>query len=445
MLLIASYIFYGFWDWRFLSLIWLSTLVDYICGLALDREKETTKRKIILAISILTNLSILGFFKYFNFFTANLQGLAGTFGYSFDFVTLNIILPVGISFYTFQSMSYTIDIYRKEMSPTHNFLDFALYVAFFPQLVAGPIERAKRLLPQIQNKRNITLNNLREGGWLILWGLFKKVFIADNLAKIVDDVFLQTGGFSGGVALMAIYAFAFQIYGDFSGYSDMARGLSKLMGIEIMVNFKFPYFVTNPRDFWKNWHISLSTWLRDYLYIPLGGNRKGSLMLHRNLLLTMLLGGLWHGAAWTFILWGFFHGVILSIHRIIEPYLKKIAFSNAVAQHIWFTFKVIFMFHVTCLGWLIFRADSTEQILNMLNNILFNFNFNIPTVKYYAIQIVFYTALLNLLQIVKRIKNDMYAVLNLHYLVRWPIYIGIYFLIMLLGEFGVKQFIYFQF
>ena len=304
MLLAASYFFYGSWNWRFLSLILISTILDYFCGLAIDRQPGRKRKKLFLIISVTGNLTILGFFKYFNFFAHDFQLILARFGIPTHPLVLNIVLPVGISFYTFQTMSYTIDIYRGEMRPTRRFLDLALFVAFFPQLVAGPIERAKHLLPQIIKPRLITPRQFREGLWLIYWGFFLKVFVADNLAGIVDRVFAGAETISGIEVLLGLYAFAFQILGDFAGYSSIAIGLARLMGIDIMTNFLFPYFVTNPRDFWKNWHISLSTWLRDYLYIPLGGNRRGRLMTYRNILITMLLGGLWHGAAWTFVIWG---------------------------------------------------------------------------------------------------------------------------------------------
>lgn len=445
MLLFASYFFYGCWDWRFLGLIVLSTVVDFFCGLNINKSEDPGRRKLFLIISICTNLGILGFFKYFNFFAESLQGLASVLNYQFDYTTLNIILPVGISFYTFQTMSYTIDIYRKEMKPTGNFLDFALFVAFFPQLVAGPIERAKKLLPQIINKRECSVEKSYEGLWLISWGLYKKVFIADNLARIVDEVFLNTGVMSGGVALMGVYAFAFQIYGDFSGYSDIARGLSKLMGIDLMINFRFPFFVTNPRDFWRNWHISLSTWLRDYLYIPLGGNRGGGFALYRNLLITMILGGLWHGASYTFVIWGTFHGLILLLHRLVEPYLKKLQFKNIVPRSIWFALRVFFMFQLTSLGWLIFRAESSVQIRYMLKSIIFNFSVDSALFKYYGLQIIFYTWLLLLMKLVKLLKDDMLIIYKMPLLLRWSLYTVIYLSIVLFGEFGVKQFIYFQF
>jgi len=283
MLLVASYIFYGAWDWRFLFLIFASTVIDYFCGLKIYNTQNPEKRKIFVTISIISNLSFLGFFKYFDFFTFNLQRLFAYFNFSIDPMFLKIVLPVGISFYTFQTMSYTIDIYRRKMEPTNKFFDFALFVAFFPQLVAGPIERAKRLLPQILSPRQVTLGKFYEGCYLIFWGLFMKIFIADNLAKIVNPVYGGPPPYNGVDVLLASYAFAFQIFCDFAGYSNIARGLGKCMGFNIMINFNLPYIATNPSEFWQRWHISLSTWLRDYLYIPLGGNRKGKLKTYRKI------------------------------------------------------------------------------------------------------------------------------------------------------------------
>jgi len=375
MLLVASYVFYGSWDWRFLSLIFISTVLDYVCGIKIHETDDQKRRKFFLILSIVGNLSILGFFKYFNFFASSLHGLMGHFGLNLDPVFLRIILPLGISFYTFQTMSYTIDIYRRHMNPTRKFFDFALFVAFFPQLVAGPIERAKHLLPQILSPRKITLHKFYEGCYLIFLGLFMKVLIADNLARIVDPVFAQGAPYNGAMVLIALYAFAFQIFCDFAGYSNIARGLGKSMGFDIMINFNLPYIATNPREFWHRWHISLSAWLRDYLYIPLGGNRKGTLFTYRNIVITMLLGGLWHGAAWTFVFWGAFHGILLIIHRAIEPFLSMIPSPKGFfTKKAWFYAKAIFFFQIVCLGWLLFRAQSLTQVADMLHGLILNFN-----------------------------------------------------------------------
>lgn len=435
MLLAASYLFYGAWDWRFLGLLIFTTAVDYGCGIWIDSAAEERRRRLILAASVCVNLAVLGFFKYFNFFSDNLRQLALSAGVRLDMPTLKIILPVGISFYTFQSMSYTIDIYRRRLKAEKNFFDFALYVAFFPQLVAGPIERAVNLLPQIKAERAISPRQIDEGLWLIYWGFFKKVFVADNLALIVNAVFAKTGIFPGGEALVGVYAFAFQIYGDFAGYSDIARGLAKLMGIELMVNFKFPYFVTNPRDFWRNWHISLSTWLKDYLYIPLGGNRGSGILTYRNIFLTMLLGGLWHGAAWHYVVWGAYCGLLLMAHRALEHkcVFRADSFVSAVI-----------MFHLTCLGWLVFRSNDMGQAANLLRNIFLNFSWS-GDAQYYFLKLCVMTVPLLAMQAAKKIKDDQLVILKWSAVPRWAFLILMFYLIAMLGEYGGKEFIYFQF
>ena len=314
--MVASYFFYGWWDWRFLILIAISTVVDYFVALAISKTDHQATRKRYLLISVCTNLGILGFFKYFNFFADSLVVAAGTLGITLSYPTLNIVLPVGISFYTFQTMAYTIDVYRGRSLPTRDFLLFGVYVAYFPQLVAGPIERPENLLPQFAKPRRITGEMLSSGALLFLIGLVRKVAIADFVAPHVDYAFANAGTIGSFQMAMGVLLFAIQIYGDFSGYSDMARGLSRMMDVELMENFNHPYFSANITEFWRRWHISLSSWLRDYLYIPLGGNRGPAWFVYRNLLLTMLLGGLWHGAAWTFVVWGGLHGAALAIHKL---------------------------------------------------------------------------------------------------------------------------------
>ena len=370
-LLVASYFFYGSWDYRFLSLIVLSTVVDYFAGLRISEarhrkiESDTNRAKKWLFLSIFVNLGLLAIFKYFNFFIGSFESLLATFGLNPEFFHLNVVLPVGISFYTFQTMSYTIDIYYGKLTPTRNFLDFALYVSFFPQLVAGPIERAKALLPQVLKSRTFDSKQFFDGLHLIFWGLFKKVYVADNLATIVDPVFSLDDPSSVQV-LIAVYAFAFQIYCDFSGYTDVARGCCKCLGFELRLNFKFPYISKDPSEFWNRWHISLSSWLRDYLYIPLGGNRGGISSTLRNLMLTMLLGGLWHGAAWTFVLWGAFHGLILIAYRVIPGATDKDSRSHLSLSAI---IRIFVMFHLVCLSWLMFRAQDLSQFWEMLSSL----------------------------------------------------------------------------
>ena len=315
MLVAASYYFYAAWDWRFLGLLIGSTVVDFFVGRYLGAAIVPRRRRLALVLSLAFNLGMLGFFKYFNFFASSLAAVFDTLGWHLDPVTVNVILPIGISFYTFMTISYVIDVYRRDIQPTANFIDFALFVSYFPHLVAGPILRASLLLPQIARPRTISRDQVVEGLWLAGWGYFQKMFVADNLANLVTAVFGPGASPTGLDVLVAMYAFAFQIYGDFAGYSNIARGISKLMGIELNVNFLFPYFVVSPQEFWRNWHISLSTWLRDYLYIPLGGSRGTEVRTYVNLMLTMLLGGLWHGASWTFVVWGGLHGLYLAVER----------------------------------------------------------------------------------------------------------------------------------
>lgn len=374
-LLIVSYVFYGFWDWRFLSLIILSTLVDYWAGKNI--VKHYLKRKFYLSISLVTNLTILGFFKYFGFFSDQLSQLLATVGISYLYPTIDVILPVGISFYTFQTMSYTIDIYRKDSKPIESLINFALYVSFFPQLVAGPIERSYRLIPQIVVPREFTKANISDGIYLITYGLFLKLVIADNMAIISDSIFSENpGNLLGSDVLIGSYAFAFQIYGDFSGYSSIARGLAKCLGIDLITNFKIPYISKDPSEFWNRWHISLSSWLKDYLYIPLGGNKHGRLKTFRNLFITMFLGGLWHGANLTFIAWGVFHGTLLILYHFIKEknlYSDFNYFNNKYSQAFMSFSRSLIMFHLVCLGWILFRSETIFHAYNLVMRLFLQF------------------------------------------------------------------------
>ena len=320
LILISSYVFYGWWDYRFLSLIFFSTIVDYTVGLMIPKQNSKKKQKSLLLFSVLFNLGVLGVFKYYNFFVASWIDLFSSVGYEIKSVwTLNIILPVGISFYTFQTMSYTIDVFKRKLEPTKDFISFASFVSFFPQLVAGPIERASNLLPQILKKREFKFEQGFQGLRLILWGMFKKVVISDSLAPMVNNIFGNYEEFGGGTLWLGAIYFAFQIYCDFSGYSDIAIGTSKLFGFELISNFKFPYFSRNIGEFWRRWHISLSSWFRDYVYIPLGGSKEGKLKSTRNIFIIFLISGFWHGANWTFLVWGIYHAILISIYRLIEP------------------------------------------------------------------------------------------------------------------------------
>lgn len=353
MLLVASYLFYAAWDWRFLSLILVSTAVDYVVGHRLAAAHDETRRRRLLAVSLSVNLGLLGVFKYLGFFVETFSDLLVSVGLSADPFTLSIILPVGISFYTFQTLSYTIDIHRRELAPTRDFFDFALFVAFFPQLVAGPIERARNLLPNITAPRRVTAEGVGRGVVLCLIGLVKKVVIADGIAPSVDAVYALDDA-AGAEIVLATWLFAIQIYCDFSGYTDIARGVAKTLGFNLMRNFEQPYFASDPRAFWRRWHISLSTWLRDYLYVSLGGNRGGRARTMANLMATMTLGGLWHGAAWNFVLWGVYQGGVLAIHRAVGWGAPRHPLARALAAALFF--------QVVCYGWLLFRATSFAQI-----------------------------------------------------------------------------------
>jgi alginate O-acetyltransferase complex protein AlgI len=362
MLLVASYVFYGAWDWRFLGLIFLSTGVDYLIALKMDREMVQQRRKMLLMVSLVGNLGMLAIFKYLGFFVTSFAELLTHIGLSSDPVILSIVLPVGISFYTFQTLSYTIDVYRRELPAERNLVDFALFVAFFPQLVAGPIERATQLLPRIVNPRQITWDGLSRGAVLCLVGLIKKIVIADGVAASVNAVYANPSP-SGLDVLVGTWLFAIQIYCDFSGYTDIARGISKMLGFDLMRNFAQPYLAVNPQEFWHRWHISLSTWLRDYLYISLGGNRHGRWKTYRNLMLTMLLGGLWHGAAWNFVLWGAYQGGLLSVHRTLSGRQDHCEGARrSLGDWMWRFVKIVLFFQVVCYGWLLFRAQSFAQI-----------------------------------------------------------------------------------
>ena len=370
LLLLSSYFFYSCWDWRFTGLLLLSTVVDYSVGRAMPRATARRSRTLLL-VSICTNLGVLGLFKYFNFFADSAADILGTFGIGASPVLLNVILPVGISFYTFQTMAYTIDVYRGRVEPERDIVTFGIYVAFFPQLVAGPIERAQNLLPQIRAPRRIDQHQISSGTLLILIGLLRKVVIADNAAMYVDLVFSDPTAVSWTGLIKGIMYFSLQIYGDFAGYSNIARGCSRLLGIELMQNFNHPYFATNITTFWRKWHISLSTWLRDYVYIPLGGNRGTVIFAYRNLILTMLLGGLWHGAGWTFVVWGGIHGVALAVHKWWlggrDPKPKQ--WSSGIQGVLGALAGWLVTMAIVGFGWIFFRAPTFEAAYNVVMGI----------------------------------------------------------------------------
>jgi alginate O-acetyltransferase complex protein AlgI len=363
-LLVASYFFYGWWDWRFLCLMIASTVIDYFIAIKIADTEDSRVRRSLLVLSLVINFSILGFFKYFNFFADSLAGALSTLGIQASMPLLRIILPPGISFYTFQEVAYIVDVYHRKLPASRSFWEYGLFISLFPHLIAGPIQRPSHLLPQVQKARQWDSEKGFSGLLLILEGLFRKCVIADNCALIANAAF---GGSFGKpslpVVMLGTYAFAWQIYGDFSGYSSIARGCAQLLGFHFMVNFRQPYLAESIQDFWRRWHISLSTWLRDYLYIPLGGNRDGERRTYRNLMLTMLLGGLWHGANWTFVIWGGLHGGGLAAER-------KFRNEGAVrAGLLWKWGRRIFIFHVVCLAWIFFRAQSLRAAWAMLRGV----------------------------------------------------------------------------
>jgi D-alanyl-lipoteichoic acid acyltransferase DltB (MBOAT superfamily) len=447
LLLVASYVFYGTWDWRFLSLIALSTVIDFSCGRLLERPGWQTRRRAIVTVSVVTNLGILGFFKYFDFFSQSLTDLLQSAGFSANPLLLEVVLPVGISFYTFQTMGYTIDVYRRRTEPEANFLNFAVYVAFFPQLVAGPIERASNLLPQFRRPTALSGEQLRTGTYLLCAGLFKKVVIADNVATVADAAFGLDDP-TGLQSLLGVYAFAIQIYCDFSGYTDIARGVARLMGFELCLNFNMPYFARNPKEFWGRWHISLSTWLRDYLYIPLGGNRDGAPRTYRNLMLTMLLGGLWHGAAWTFVAWGAFHGLILCIYRILEPSTRRLKPKRPAAARLVHALNVVFFFHVVCISWLLFRADSLGRAWTMLTSVLHtsfsHLSKQVTPLGPVPLLVALAGGML-VVQLAQERRGDLMLVARFPGPARAVVYAGGVIAFLLIGVYGGGAFIYFQF
>ncbi len=364
-LLAASYVFYAGWDWRFLSLIAISTLVDYLAGLAVERTEEAGRRRAWLILSLAANLGILGFFKYYNFFIDSAAALLRPLGLEAGDRALEIVLPVGISFFTFQSLSYTFDIYRRRLKPIRSFLDFALFVAFFPQLVAGPIVRAAHFLPQLARLPQRSAVDVRGCLTLFLLGFIKKSCIADNVSPIVDPVFADPGAHTALAVWIAVLFYAVQIYCDFSGYTDMAIATAGLLGYELGPNFNFPYLASSLTEFWRRWHISLSSWLRDYLYIPLGGNRGSRLFTYRNLMLTMLLGGLWHGAAWTFVVWGGLHGAVLVVHR---EWKRRVQLPSwGVAGRL---IGTVATFYFVCFAWIFFRAQSFGDAATLVKGYL---------------------------------------------------------------------------
>lgn len=442
----ASYLFYGWWNWRFLSLIAISTLIDYSVGLVLDKTSEPIKRKRLLVISIIVNLGFLAFFKYCNFFIESFQSLSESIGITPSFNTLHIILPVGISFYTFQSMSYTIDVYYRKIAPEKDFIRFATFISFFPQLVAGPIVRAKDFLPQFQRVRKFDWDRFNKGTGQILWGFFKKVAVADSLAPFIDQCFAAPEAFSSLHLLIGVIFYAFQIYCDFSGYSDIAIGLARIMGFDFPDNFNTPYFSKNFSEFWQRWHISLSSWLRDYLYIPLGGNRHGIFHTYKNNMLTMLLGGLWHGASWVFVFWGFLHGVYLIVQRVIGPSFGRLLTAIHLPQIGRDALNILMVFFFTCLAWIFFRSPDFATAMNVITGIgsLEQFNFSSVINKFWVVKGVLLIGLLITIELAHKKFNFSNQILT-QPVFRVVSFASILWLIAFFGSFGSNSFIYFQF
>lgn len=444
-LLVASYLFYGWWDWRFVFLLALSTVIDYSFGIWIHVKKS---KKLYLWLSIFNNLLVLGIFKYYNFFAESFQDVFGLFGFHVSPYLLNIALPVGISFYTFHGMSYVFDIYNGKQEPERNFISYSLFVCFFPLLVAGPIERASHLLPQVIKPRRFNYQQSVEGLKLILWGLFKKVVVADTLAVIVDSIFFQHTAMSGFSLIIGAVFFALQIYGDFSGYSDMARGVAKLLGFELLINFRFPYFSRDIAEFWRRWHISLSSWFRDYLYIPLGGSKEGPVKAVRNTFIIFLVSGFWHGANWTYIIWGGLHALyFLPLLLLKRNRLNK----GDIAPDRWLpnvrdSFNIVVTFVLVCIAWIFFRAPSFPEAISYIQGIVtqpFLLGNEIKFIPYYVPPII---AVMLLLEWMVRNTNVEYMFSGIRYQpVRYGLYFSMMFLIIMFGSFQESSFIYFQF
>ncbi|MBU2948017.1 MBOAT family O-acyltransferase [Zobellia uliginosa] len=450
LIVLASYLFYGWWDWRFLSLILFSTVVDYTIGKSLYRENNLHRRKLLLWTSICVNLGFLGFFKYYNFFLDNFISAFSFFGYKINGNTLNIILPVGISFYTFQTLSYTIDIYRNKLKPSDNFIAFSAFVSFFPQLVAGPIERATHLLPQFNRKRTFDYAIAVDGLRQILWGFFKKIVIADNCAEYANQIFNNSAELSGSTLVVGAIFFTFQIYGDFSGYSDIAIGTSRLFGFDLMQNFNFPYFSRDMAEFWRRWHISLSTWFRDYLYIPLGGSRGGTLMKIQNTFIIFIVSGFWHGANWTFIAWGalnalYFLPLLLSKNN--RRNLDTVA-EGRFLPNIKELCQILTTFLLTVFAWIFFRAENISHAYHYIKEILSLSFFEIPKFDHMSRAFLVCLMILFFISIEWLGRTNQYALEKIGF--KWNknlrilFYFGIILLIFLFSG-SEQEFIYFQF
>lgn len=451
LLLVSSYIFYGRWDWRFLILIAFSSAVDFGVGYFMNKQDKERNRKLLLYLSLAVNLGLLGLYKYYDFFISEFNDMLGQFGMQTSTSSLNLILPVGISFYTFQSMSYSIDVYRRKLEPSKDILQFFTYVSFFPQLVAGPIERAKNLLPQFKTEKRFDYDLAVSGIYQMIWGFFKKIVIADNCALLVNDIFNQDAYASSSSATLALGAvlFAFQIYGDFSGYSDIAIGIAKLFGINLMKNFDYPYFSRDIAEFWRKWHISLSRWFQDYVYIPLGGSRGGKLFTLRNVFIIFVVSGFWHGANWTYIMWGFFNALLFVPLYVFN--LNRSNLGHAAQGRLLPSIKelglILLTFFFTCIAWVFFRADTLSRAWEYLGNAFSNFSTqgdafiadNALNLKIAGVMILF-------LLIIEWCNRDKEYGMEFNSRITKKIisYTSL-ILIFFYGKFDYQEFIYFQF
>tara|TARA_R110002033_G_scaffold143840_2_gene181944 strand:- start:16099 stop:17526 length:1428 start_codon:yes stop_codon:yes gene_type:complete len=442
-LLFISYFFYGCWDWRFLFLIITSSLIDYIVAKQIKKSTKKTHKKIYLSLSLLMNFGFLGFFKYFNFFADSLIDLFNIVGFEADYITLHIILPVGISFYTFQTVSYTIDVYRNKIEPSNSIVQFFTYVSFFPQLVAGPIERATNLLPQFQKKRVFSYDKAADGMRQMLWGLFKKVVVADNCGVFVDQAFADPSSSSSGELFVGMIFFAFQLYGDFAGYSDIAIGSARLFGFDLKQNFAFPYFARDIAEFYRRWHMSLTNWFKDYVYFPLGGSRRGLKISIRNVFIIYLISGFWHGANWTFIFWGFLNAlyyVPLMLWKKNRKNLEIVA-ANSMFPTIREFYAILETFIVTCFIRVFFRANSIEEAFIYIKRI-FSFEGdswrNLDKISISVIIVMLIVEWIN------RTKQHGLSIENRPTIIRWGTYISIFMMILFFGK-ASDSFIYFQF
>ncbi|MFH2036260.1 MAG: MBOAT family O-acyltransferase [Candidatus Zixiibacteriota bacterium] len=453
MLLAASYYFYMCWKAEYIILIIVSTLIDYFAGIQMGKKSNKKSRKLYLLLSLFSNLGLLFAFKYFNFFSDSMREIFHTFNLFYNMPLFNVLLPVGISFYTFQTLSYTIDIYMGKREPERNLGIFALYVSFFPQLVAGPIERSTRLMPQFFEKHNFEYQRVADGLKLMLWGFFKKVVIADSAAVVVNQIYNNPHDYTGLPIWIATYLFAIQIYCDFSGYSDIAIGSAQVMGFKLMDNFRIPYYSKSISEFWKRWHISLSTWFRDYLYIPLGGNRVSKLRWYPNLMITFVVSGLWHGANWTFVIWGGLYGTYLILSILTEKFRTGIYERLKISQTGFGArlFKMFVTFHLVCFAWIFFRANSVGDAFYLISNLFTNLEFKLGGYylglpRFDLFTLIIAIMMMEAVHLVQR-KADFRIVLSAKpQWVRWSFYYATIICIIFLGAFNnSSQFIYFQF